>query len=138
MNIKTANKDAKQMTRLLGSKAEDMTEKFIPWNSWLSMVEGRKAKLVETQENVQNNIDSVQDTGYNNDKDIHMGNSRATVILQKKLDDKSKKIPDKECKKIPPIKEWTINEFIAYHYKDIEGNNIFHHCYDPLTGIREL
>jgi flagellar hook-basal body complex protein FliE len=67
-----------------------------------------------------------------------MGNSRAIEILQKKTQRKNKNFPDKECKDIFPIKEWTINEFIAYHYKDIEGNNIFHHCYNPLTGIREL
>jgi hypothetical protein len=36
------------------------------------------------------------------------------------------------------VKNWTITEFIAYHYKYIKGNNIFSHCYNPLTGIWEL
>jgi hypothetical protein len=52
MMIKTANKDANNLMRQLKSKENQMTEQFIPWKTWMAMVEGRKASLVEKQENL--------------------------------------------------------------------------------------
>jgi hypothetical protein len=90
MHIKAASADADRLIRLLDSKKGNMTEQFIPWKAWSSVVEGRKAKAVETQENLQINIDSVQDRGYNDNKKIVMGNSRAIELLQQQINEEIK------------------------------------------------
>jgi hypothetical protein len=134
MMVKTTNKDSESLTRLLRTKMEGKSEEFVPWKWWLSMVEGRKASIVKTQETLQNNITSVQDAGYSDDNTIVMGNSRAIELLQAYYD-KNKEDQEEEPTNLPPIREWTINQFIAHHYKDIEGNAIFKHCYRPLDSI---
>jgi hypothetical protein len=49
MMIKTKNKDAEQITRLLQAKVGELTEQFIQWQSWTAMVEGRNTNLVKMQ-----------------------------------------------------------------------------------------
>jgi hypothetical protein len=80
----------------------------------MAMVKGQKASLVITQENLQDNIKSVQDTGYSDYSGVTMGNSKAIEYLQAKYDEENK---DKKGKDATPMKNWTINKLIAYHYK---------------------
>jgi hypothetical protein len=93
---------------------------------------------VAQQENIQTNIKSFQDAGYSNDTKMVMGNSKAIAYLQAKIDTTNAKKTPVERDYLPPIKTWTVSEFIKRHDNDIEGNSIFENCYDPVTGIREF
>jgi hypothetical protein len=127
MMIKTTSKHAAQLTWIL-LRQTGMTEQFVSWKSWVSMVEGQKKNLVVQQENIQMNIKSFQDPGYSNDTKTVMGNSKAIAFLQAKIDTSNAKKPTAEQENLPPIKTWTVSEFIKRHYNDIEGNNKFENC----------
>jgi transcription termination factor NusB len=116
----------------------DMTVKFVSWKASMSMIERWKKSMVVEQENMKMNIKSPENTGYNNDMYIVMGNSKVIAYLQDTVDKINANKEEKDQKVLPLIKNWTVSEFIQGHYKDIEGNNIFQYCYDPKAGTKEF